>query len=278
MVAATLRPNDEIRAKRTATPHFKELQIMTSSTRPVAANDNVPLRAKMLRLADTILKSNPETKPAVVRVRYRGKRPAWNWLRKQDELGAASLWLFARHRLPPEAANDNEPADGLGADRRKDGKLRGANRVMRGIDGYLSLPGIQPRLGDDGIAPTNWSGWHSDVTTIKPQRKPNDYPLHPFGSFTKCLPAVADGAVFLGAIGGLGPQKMGKRRGDVRRMEDIALPETPREIDTIIEVILSGGTVADIGRAFGARGGYADRRGGAALVAAGKWAKAAIAA
>ncbi|MBB4580383.1 hypothetical protein GGE45_002713 [Rhizobium aethiopicum] len=251
---------------------------MASRARPVAANDNLSSRRQMLRVADDILKANPEQKEPSLRIRYRGTRPAWNWLKKHDEAGAAAFWLFARERLPEDAANDNEPVDGLGADRRRGGKLRGRNSAPLGIDAYLSLPGIKPRLGDPHCQPSAWSGWFSDVTTIKPQRKPGDFPLHRHGSFTKCAPAIAPGAFFLGLAGGLGQEKMGKRRGDVRRVDAADLPDVPDDINNIIELVLSGANVADIGRALGARGGYADRRGGAALLAAGKWAKMAIAA
>ena len=40
--------------------------------------------------------------------------------------------------------------------RSKDGKLRGVNPAARGINGYLSLRGIRPRLGDDEGAPSTW--------------------------------------------------------------------------------------------------------------------------
>lgn len=271
------RPNDESSVKLPATSDFKELQIMKTSTRLIAANDNTSSRQRMLRVADDILKANPELKEPSVRIRYRGTRPAWNWLKKHDEAGAAAFWLFARERLPEDVANDNEPVDGLSADRRKDGKLRGKNADRFGIDAYLALPGIKPRLGDPE-GQSFASGWFSDVTTIKPQRKPGDYPLHRHGSFTKCAPAVAAGAFFLGLAGGLGQEKLGKRRGDIRRVDGADLPDVPDDINTVIELVLSGSNVADIGRALGARGGYVDRRGGAALLAAGRWAKMAIAA
>ncbi|MDK4730335.1 hypothetical protein [Rhizobium phaseoli] len=251
---------------------------MTSRARPVAANDNESRRRQMLRVADDILKANPEPMTPSVRIRYRGTRPAWNWLKKHDEVSAAAFWLFARERLPEDAANDNEPIDGLGVDRRRDGKLRGKNLEPLGIGAYLSLPGINPRLGDPESQSFARTGWFSDVTTIKPQRKPGDYPLHRHGSFTKCAPAVAPGAFFLGLAGGLSQEKLGKRRGDVRRVDAADIPDVPDDVNMIIELVLSGASVAEIGRALGARGGYADRRGGAALLAAGKWAKAALAA
>lgn len=235
-------------------------------------------RAEMLRRADAILRANPEPKQPAVRVRYRGTRPAWNWLKKHDEHAAAALWLVARDRLPMEAANDNEPAKGLGMDRRKDGKPRGRNSDPRSIDAYLALPAVKPRLSDPEPEPArtgNWDG-ESRGITIKPQRDVFDF--HPDCRFGYCAPAIADGAIFLGAEGGLGKPKIGKQRGDIRRVEAPETPRPPEEVDTVIEVMLSGGNVADVGKALGAKGGYADRRGGAALLAAGQWAKAAIAA
>jgi len=231
----------------------------------------------MVYIADAILKANPAPHEAAVRIRYRGKRPAWNWLQKSDRDGAAALWLIARERLPLEAANDNKPSEEMGIDRRKDGKPRGQDPDPRSLDAYLALPSVQPRLGDSDTNPVHWSGWHSDVVAIKPQRQPGEYPMHPFGRFTRCLPAIAEGAVFLGAQGGLGQPKIGKQRGDVRRVDEPTIATPPEEVDTGIEVILSGGNVSDVGKALGAKGGYADRRGGAALLAAGGWAKRAVA-
>ncbi len=246
-------------------------------TRFVAANDNLPSRQQMVYIADAILKANPTRSGPKVRLRYRGKRPAWNWLQKNDQDGAVALWLIARERLPPEAANDDKPSEEMGIDRRKDRKPRGQDPDPRSLDAYLALPSVQPRLGDADTNHVRWSGWHSDVVAIKPQRQAGEYPMHPFGRFTRCLPAIAEGAVFLGAEGGLGQPKFGKKRGDVRRVDEPTIATPPEEIDIVIEVILSGGNVADVGKALGAKGGYADRRGGAALLAAGRWAKRAVA-
>ncbi len=233
-------------------------------------------RKELLHAADAILRASPEPKQPAVRIRYRGSRPAWNWLRKHDERGAAALWLVARDRLPPEAANDNEPTKGLGVDRRKDGKPRGKNPDPRSLDAYLALPAVKPRLGDAESAPAKTGNWDGDSRgiTVKPQRDVFDF--HPECRFGFCAPAIAEGTIFLGAIGGLGQLKMGKRRGDARRVDEPDIANPPAEVDTVIEVVLSGGHVADVGRALGARGGYADRRGGAALLTAGKWATQAI--
>ena len=241
-------------------------------------------RAEMLLAADAILRSNPEPPQPAVRVRYRGTRPAFNWLAKQDERAAAALWLVARRRLP-SAANDNLPtaandstAHGQGVDRRKDGKPRGRNPDPRSLEAYIAMPSIQPRFGDAEPAPVRFGNWDGESRgiTIKPQREVFDF--HPDCRFGYCAPAIAGGAIFLGAEGGLGQPKIGKQRGDARRVGEPDAVVPPNEVDTVIEVMLSGGSVADVGKALGARGGYADRRGGRALLAAGKWAEQAIAA
>lgn len=233
-------------------------------------------RVEAVRQADEILKANPDKRPSA-RIRYRGGRPAMNWLRKRDEQGAAALWLVASTRLP-QAENDNTREPNLTqVDRRPSGKPRGANPDPRSLDAYLAMPPVKPRLGDPDPEPArtgNWDG-ESRGITLKPQRDVHD--LHPDCRFGFCAPAIADGAIFLGAIGGLGKPKAGKQRGDVRRVEVPDKLRQPEEVDTVIEVILSGGSVADVGKALGANGGYADRRGGAALLAAGGWAKAAAA-
>lgn len=235
-------------------------------------------RAEMLHKADAILKANPE-QPASVRVRYRGGRPAMKWLAKHDEKGAAALWLFARDRLPPAAANDNaQPTDGMGVDRRQDGKPRGKNPDPRGLDAYLSLPAVKPRLGDAEPDPVQRRGWDGESRgiAIKPQREVFDF--HPDCRFGFCAAAIADGAIFLGAIGGLGRPKPAKGRGDIRRVDAPELPTIPADVESVLEEILAGGDLGDIGRMLGARGGYADRRGRAAVLAAAKWAKQALAA
>lgn len=234
-------------------------------------------RKDMLHLADAILKANPEPKQPAVRIRYRGGRPAMNWLRKHDERGAAALWLVARDRLPPEAANDNEPS-ATSLDRRKDGKPRGRNPDPRSLEAYMDLPAVKPRLGDAEPEPAHCGNWDGESRgiTIKPQRP--DMPFHPDCRFGFCAPAIASGAIFLGAEGGLGQPKIGKNRGDVRRVDEPEKPQPSEEVDAVIEAMLAGGNVADVGKALGAKGGYADRRGRAAILAAARWAKTALAA
>lgn len=238
-------------------------------------------RKEILEATDAFLKANPAEKRTAVRIRFRGGRPAWNWLKKHDGKGAAALWLIVRERLP-QAANDNLPTDaGLHVDRsRKDGRPRGKNPDPRSLDACIALPSAQPRLGDAEPEPARAGNWDavSRGVSIKSQEW-----IHPDAVFTSATcfsfhpPEIAPGAFFLGAIGGLGQLKLGRSRGDVR-LAGTADPITPpANIDTVIEVILAGGNVAEVGKAFGAKGGYADRRGGAELLAAGKWAKLAVA-
>jgi hypothetical protein len=235
-------------------------------------------RKELLQAADAILTANAEPKQPAVRIRYRGGRPAMNWLRKRDAEAAAALWLIARDRLPREADNDNEPTRGKGVDRRKGGKPRGRDPHPRSHDAYLALPAATPRLGDAEPEPVKRAGWDGESRgiAIKPQRDVFDF--HPDCRFGYCAPAIASGAIFLGAEGGLGQPRPHLNRGDVRRVDEPEMAKPPEEFDTVIEEVLAGATVADVGKALGARGGYADRRGGAALLAAGEWAKAAIAA
>lgn len=141
----------------------------------------------------------------------------------------------------------------------------------------MALPMVQPRLGDATPEPAttgNWDGTSRGIN-IKPQRQEFEFSHN--CRFGFCQPAIAPGAFFLGAIGGLGQLKIGKSRGDVRLAGSPDPINPPSNIDTVIEAILSGGNVADVGKAFGAKGGHADRRGGAELLAAGRWAKLAVA-
>jgi hypothetical protein len=121
-------------------------------------------------------------------------------------------------------------------------------------------------------------GWEMQSVSRGVTIKCQDW-IHPDAVFTQSTrfsfhpPAIAFGAIFLGAIGGLGQPKQGKSRGDVRLAHSVSLAAVPENVATVVEVILGGGTVADVGKAFGAKGGNADRRGGAELLAAGRWAK-----
>ncbi|RUW40412.1 MAG: hypothetical protein E5V37_04770 [Mesorhizobium sp.] len=257
-----------------------KLSDLMQPDRAVCALPQPSTRKQVLYAADAFLKANPEPKKPAVRIRYRGGRPALNWLAKQDPVGAAALWLIARQRLPVPANDNDAVAEGLALDRsRKDGKPRGKNADPRSLDAYLALPSIQPRLGDPEPQPARLGRWDGESRgiTIKPQRQPGDYKLYPFGRYTKCQPAIAEGTSFIGAAGGLGQPKVGKHRGDVRRAEEPVILTPPAAVDNVIEVILAGGNVAAVGQAFGARGGGADRRGGKELCEAARWARAVVA-
>lgn len=58
------------------------------------------------------------------RIRYRGTRPAWNWLARQDKCAAAGLWLLG-NRMLPQAANDNNEPGLTDLDRRRMGRAVG---------------------------------------------------------------------------------------------------------------------------------------------------------
>jgi hypothetical protein len=234
-------------------------------------------RQSLLQEADRILKADNDNRPQQGSARFRGGRPAWNWLAKQNEHGAACLWIVARQRLPQPANDNRADASGMGLDLRASGKPRGRNPAPRSLDAYLAMPGIQPRLGDGPPAPTvlqpsaNFS--EEPRITIKPQEW-----LYPDAVFTEatrfgyCAPVIAKGASFIGALSGLGQPRPNTNRGDIRRVEEPELPAPPDEVGTVIEAILARATVADVGEALGAKGGYADRRGGKALLAAARWA------
>jgi len=232
-------------------------------------------RRDLLRQADAILKADNDNKPAGRQARFRGGRPALNWLSKHDAKGAACLWYIARQRLP-QAANDNQPIEGMGIDRRPSGKPRGKDPARQSIEAYLALPGIQPRLGDAEPKAARLRGWDGESRgiAIKPQRTVFDF--HPDCRFGYCAPGVAYGASFLGARGGLGKPRP-NTRGDIRTVDAPAMPTPPAEVDSVIEAVISRATVAGVGEALGARGGYADRRGKKALRAAAEWAMNALA-
>lgn len=236
---------------------------------------NATSRKQILREADRILKAdNDNPPPREAAARYRGGRPAWNWLARNNKHGAACLWLVARQRLP-QAANDNRAdAVGMGLDRRGSGKPRGRDPAPRSIEAYLAMSAVAPRLGDAEPQPTSVppSSSYSELPriTVKPQRP--DMPFHASCRFGFCAPTIAVGAGFIGADSGLGQPRPNTKRGDVRRIEEPNFPAPPTEIDTVIEAILARATVAGVGEALGARGGNADRRGGKALLAAARWA------
>ncbi len=236
---------------------------------------NAAARCKLLeQAADRILAADNDNKPPEPPVRFRGTRPAWSWLAKHDALGAACLWLVARQRLP-QAANDNHAEDGLRLDRRKDGKARGKNAAPRNLEAYLELPAVRPRLGDAGPVARALKGWDGESCGVTIKAQTVDYPLHDDCRFGFGPPVIAYGAFFLGAQGGLGRPRPHTSRGDVRRVEEPDAAVLPAEVDIVIEAILARATVAGVGEALGAHGGYADRRGRKALMDAARWAKTA---
>jgi hypothetical protein len=252
--------------------------MLVTNGRP-AANNNTPLsRKEMMAAADAVLKANPEPKQATVRIRYRGSRPAWNWLEKHDKHGAAALWLIARRHLPQPANDNTANASGMGLDRRKDGKPRGPSAEPRSLEAYLDLPAAKPSpltaASAERVAVRPLTGFHGRFG-LKPAIQAV---VQADCTYTLADDAIAYGACFLGAEGGLGRPKAGKQRGDVRRVDAPEQPDIPEEIDRTLEVMLAGGNVAEVGQALGAKGGYADRRGGIALLAAAEWAKGAVAA
>ena len=232
------------------------------------------VRQKAERAATKLIADNDNKKPKE-RIRYRGTRPAWNWLRRFDEREAAALWLVAR-RMLPTAANDNHEPGLKHLDRRKDGKLRGAKEPVFDAGSYLALPSVKPRLGDaEPAARISLRGWHNAAgSPIKPQRMPGQYPSSATCRFTKCLPGTA--WHYGSLIETVGKPRPGKSRGDQRRVEEPDLPDMPDEILVTIEAMLAGGTLADVGAMHGAKGGYRDVRGKVMMMRAGAWALAAL--
>lgn len=82
---------------------------------------------------------------------------------------------------------------------------------------------------------------------------------------TKCKPAIADGAEFLGGVVGLsGTSSSGA-------VDPFDVPERQKgEAWKIVEEVASGATLKDIGERMGFKGGYAIRTAGAAIVDASK--------
>jgi hypothetical protein len=230
-------------------------------------------RRKAERAGTKFLAAN-DNKPRKERVRYRGRRPAWNWLAKQDRKAAAKLWLFAR-RMLPDAANDNIEPDLQHLDRRKDGKLRGPAVPEFDVLSYLAIPPVRPRFGDAPPSKAELRGWHCDGFALKRQRQPGDYGIYPFGRYTRCQPGVA--WCYGGLVDTVGKPRPGVSRGDVRRVDLPDLPDMPDRVFIIIENMLAGATLAGIGEALGYNGGYADRAGRKAMREAGQWALAAAA-
>ncbi|MGR9238889.1 hypothetical protein ACU8OH_08745 [Rhizobium leguminosarum] len=260
---------------------------MRSETRLVAANDNVPhtnvptnlrtenSRITAERIATKYLADNDSTPPKGRDPVYRGGRPAFNWAAKQDEYGAACLWLVARQRLPDSvvAANDNEPSSG-GLDTRRNGTARGKSKVKTNLGKHLDLPAVTPRLGDGEREPVEPRGWTRN--DILPQFVVGELP-DTFRSFGACADVVAEGASFIGAETGLGSPRPGKSKGSPLRAEDPTFDEPPADIDYVVELLMARENLSGIGAAFGATGRYQDRKGAAMLAKAMEWAKAQVA-
>ncbi|NEI75523.1 hypothetical protein [Rhizobium ruizarguesonis] len=106
------RPNDESSEKLPATSDFKELYQMTSRTRPVAANDNVP------RHVDDFTPDLAARRAWLATLPGDDPKPVLAWptaerLSRLDSPEAARvLYRYAELMAPPHmvAANDNNPA------------------------------------------------------------------------------------------------------------------------------------------------------------------------
>ncbi|NKL23474.1 hypothetical protein [Rhizobium leguminosarum] len=225
------------------------------ATKLIAANDNTP----------------PKGRGPV----YRGTRPAMNWAIKNDQYAAACLWLVARQRLPDSvvAANGNEPVQG-GLDVRRNGTARGKQKAKASLGEHLAIPAVLPRLGDAEPQPVEPCGWTRQET-----RTQNDVDelSDDFLSFGSCSDAVAPGADFIGAESGLGTPRPGKSKGSPLKAEEPSFDEPPADVDYVIELLMARENLSGIGRAFGASGRYADKKGAAMLAKAMTWAKAQIA-
>ncbi len=227
------------------------------------------------REANRLIAANDNAPPKGRQPVYRGARPAFNWSAKQDEYGAACLWLIARTRLPDSmvAANDNEPLQG-GLDVRRNGTARGKSKAKASLGDYLSLPAVLPRFGDGDPQPVRPCGYTRQ--DIRPQGLPTEQ-CHDDCRFGACADAVAEGATFIGAESGLGTPRPGKSRGSPLKAEAPSFDEPPDDINLVIETMLARGDVSAIGAAFGATGRYQDRKGAEMLRKAMAWAKAQIA-
>ncbi|MBY5614208.1 hypothetical protein [Rhizobium leguminosarum] len=261
---------------------------MTSRTRPVAANDNVPpvalpnnLRTEASRqaadrLATKFLAANDNAAPKGRSPVYRGGRPAFNWAAKNDKLGAACLWLIARQRLPPSvvAANDNDPPQG-GLDTRRNGAARGRQKVKASLGKHLDLPAVLPPLGDAQPQPVATCGYTR--LDILPQNDIDEL-SDDFLSFGSCSDGVASlGIDFIGAESGLGTPRPGKSKGSPLKADELKFDEPPPDVDYVIELLMARENVAGVGAAFGATGRYQDKKGAAMLAKAMNWAKAQVA-
>ena len=227
------------------------------------------------RLANKYLAANDNAPSKGRAPVHRGGRPAFNWAAKQDQYGAACLWLIARQRLPDSVviANDNEPPQG-GLDIRRNGTARGKKKTNANLGGHLDLPPVLPRLGDAEPRPVEPCGYTR--LDILPQNDVDEL-SDDFLSFGACADAVAPGVIFIGAETGLGTPRPGKSKGSPLRAEDPSFDDPSPDIDYVIELLMSRENLAAIGEAFGARGRYQDKKGAAMLKRAMDWAKAQIA-
>ncbi|MDX3976150.1 hypothetical protein [Shinella sp.] len=231
-------------------------------------------RKRAERLATQLIAANDNTPPKGREPVYRGGRPAFNWAAKQDEYGAAALWLIARQRLPVSmvAANDNEPVQG-GLDVRRNGTPRGKSKPKTNLGEHLDLPAIIPRLGDAERQPAQPCGYtRIDMRPQNDVRELSD-DFHAFGA---CADVVAEGAFFIGAESGLGSPRPGKSRGSPLKTEEPDFGDPPADVDYVLELLLAGENVAGIGKAFGAQGRYQDKKGAVLLRKAMLWAKAQV--
>lgn len=223
------------------------------------------------RFATDLIAANDNTPPNGRTPVFRGGRPAFNWAAKNDQYGAACIWLVARQRLPDSvvAANDNEPPQG-GVDVRRNGTARGKSKVRTNLGEHLSIPAVLPRLGDAEPQPVTFCGYtRLDVLPQNEVRELSD----DFRAFGACADAVGEGAIFMGAEPGLGTPRPGKSRGSPLKADEPDFGEPPADVDYVLELVLAGENVAGIGRAFGAVGRYQDRKGAAMLRRAMQWAK-----
>lgn len=232
-------------------------------------------RSAAERLATKLIAANDNEPPKGRQPVYRGGRPAFNWAAKNDEYGAACLWLIARQRLPDPvvAANDNEPLQG-GLDVRRNGAARGKQKPKASLGAHLALPAVLPRLGDAEPQPVQPCG-HTRLDLL-PQNDIEEL-SDDFQSFGACADAVAPGAGFIGAESGLGTPRPGKSRGSPLKAEEPSFDEPPADVDYTLELLLSRANLAEIGEAFGATGRYQDKKGAAMLAKAMNWAKAQVA-
>jgi hypothetical protein len=227
------------------------------------------------RLADKYLADNDNTPPKGRTPVYRGGRPAFNWAAKHDQYAAACLWLIARQRLPDSVvvANDNEPVKG-GLDTRRNGTARGKVKPKSNLGEHLDIPAVLPRLGD--APPRGWAPAGHSRVDIRPQNDVLEL-SDEFRSFGACADGLAEGVVFIGAESGLGTPRPGKSRGSPLKAEEPEWNEPPPEVDYVLELMLAGEDLAGIGRAFGAKGRYQDKKGKIMLSKAMTWAQARVA-